>query len=118
MSRAPARVDQSGRVLGPKAQQTRQRLLDATHALLARRGLRELRVVEIARKIGTSPATFYQYFSDVEEAVLSLAEQAGENVPAIVEVYHIIPPTLHRIIPPRYKRAPESPGVWGDTELI
>ena len=79
-------VDQSGRVLGPKALQTRERLLDATKELLDTRKVRDLRVVEIARKVGSSPATFYQYFRDVEEAVLALAEQAGEDVPAVVDM--------------------------------
>ena len=68
-----AQVAQSGRVLGPKALQTRERLLGATDDLLSKRSLRELRVVDIARKAGTSPATFYQYFRDVEDAVLLLA---------------------------------------------
>ena len=81
-----AAVDQNGRVLGPKALATRERLLDETQALLENGSLRELRVVEIARKAGTSPATFYQYFKDVEDAVLCLAEQAGEDVPAVVEM--------------------------------
>ncbi len=79
-------VDQNGRLLGPRALLTRQRLLDETRALLEKGSLRELRVVEIARTVGTSPATFYQYFRDVEEAVLCLAEQAGEDVPAVVEM--------------------------------
>lgn len=78
-------VDQSGRSLGPRALQTRQRLLEATARLLDERGLRDLAVVEIARKVETSPATFYQYFGDVTEAVLQLAKQAGEEVPALVE---------------------------------
>ena len=73
-------------MLGPKALQTRERLLDATQTLLDHRSLRDLRVVEIARKVGTSPATFYPYFKDVEEAVLCLAEQAGEDVPAVLEM--------------------------------
>ncbi|MEE2703097.1 MAG: TetR family transcriptional regulator [Myxococcota bacterium] len=80
-----AQVDQSGRVLGPKALQTRERLLGATDDLLSKRSLRELRVVDIARKAGTSPATFYQYFRDVEDAVLLLAEQADDEMPALVE---------------------------------
>lgn len=78
-------VDQSGRALGPRALQTRQKLLDATEALLGQRGLREISVVEIARKVETSPATFYQYFKDVPDAVLQLAEQAGDEVPGLVE---------------------------------
>jgi AcrR family transcriptional regulator len=77
-------VDQSGRSLGPRALQTRQRLLDATGALLEERGLRDVSVVEIARNVETSPATFYQYFKDVPDATWHLAEQAGREVPALV----------------------------------
>ncbi len=51
-------VDQSGRRLGPRALHTRQRLLDATVALLNERSVRDISVVEIARKANTSPATF------------------------------------------------------------
>jgi AcrR family transcriptional regulator len=43
-------------------------------------------VVEIARKARTSPATFYQYFKDVEDATLCLAEQAADEVPGVVEL--------------------------------
>jgi AcrR family transcriptional regulator len=78
-------VDQSGRALGPRALQTRQRLLDATRALLEERSLRDLSVVEIARNVDTSPATFYQYFKDVPDATLQLAEQASAEIPALVE---------------------------------
>lgn len=79
-------VDQSGRVLGPRAQGTRQRLLDSTAQLLERQSLRELRVIDIARKVGASPATFYQYFRDVEDAVLCLAGQASDEMPAMLEL--------------------------------
>jgi len=81
-----ATLDQSGRELGPRALQTRQRLLDATAGLLAQQSVRDLSVVEIARKAGTSPATFYQYFKDVSEATLRLAEQAADEMPAVVEL--------------------------------
>lgn len=75
---------QSRRALGPRALHTRQRLLVATHELLNQRSVRDVSVVEIARKVGTSPATFYQYFRDVNEAILSLAQQAADEMPAIV----------------------------------
>src|SRR5947209_9300350 len=52
-----------GRPLGRRAQQTRRRLLDATQELLESRSIRDVRVVDIARAVGTSPATFYQYFA-------------------------------------------------------
>jgi len=79
-------VDQSGRALGPRALNTRQRLLDATVELLREQSVRDISVVEIARKANTSPATFYQYFKDVGEATLRLAEQAAEEVPAVIEM--------------------------------
>jgi len=78
-------VDQSGRELGPRAAETRQRLLDATEELLASCPLRDLRVIDVARREGSSPATFYQYFEDLEDAVVHLAERAALEMPPIVE---------------------------------
>jgi AcrR family transcriptional regulator len=69
-----------GRALGRRGQRTRARYLEATAGMLESRGLRDLRVVDIAREVGTSPATFYQYFRDVEDAVLALAMEAGEDL--------------------------------------
>jgi AcrR family transcriptional regulator len=79
-------LDQSGRELGPRALQTRQRLLTATQELLDRQSVRDVSVVEIARRAGTSPATFYQYFKDVSDATLCLAEEAAAATPALVEL--------------------------------
>ena len=36
---------------------------------------RSVKVIDIAREAGTSPATFYQYFADVEAAILVLAQE-------------------------------------------
>lgn len=62
-------------------------IMDATRTLLAERGLRELRVADIARAVSTSPATFYQYFSDVEDVVLHLAAEANEALPVLLELF-------------------------------
>ena len=75
-----------GRSLGKRGAATRRRLLDATAALLETHGVRDLRVVDIAREVGTSPATFYQYFRDVQEAVLALAEEVGEDLAPVGEL--------------------------------
>lgn len=48
--------------------------------------MRDLRVVDVARTVGTSPATFYQYFHGVEDAVLALAEEVGEDLVPLREV--------------------------------
>jgi len=75
-----------GRALGKRGALTRRRLLDATAKLLEHSGVRDLRVVDIARDVGTSPATFYQYFRDVAEAVLVLADEVGEDLAPLGEL--------------------------------
>jgi AcrR family transcriptional regulator len=80
----PPSVAIDGRALGRRGALTRRRMLDATGQLLETRGLRDLRVVDIARVVGTSPATFYQYFRDVEDAVLVLAEEAAEDLSGVI----------------------------------
>jgi len=77
-------VAQTGRALGPRALATRRRIMAATAALLEEQGVLDLPVVDIARRAGTSPATFYHYFKDVEAVVLVLAEEAAEEMPAVV----------------------------------
>jgi AcrR family transcriptional regulator len=81
-----AAFDQNGRPLGPRALHTRRRLLDATATLLESNGIRDLSVVEIARRADTSPATFYQYFKDAGEATLRLAEEVAAEMPAEAEL--------------------------------
>jgi len=80
-------ADLSGRPLGARAIETRQRILAATRQLLEQSGLRELRVADIARAVDASPATFYQYFADVEDVVLHLAAAANAELPALLELF-------------------------------
>ena len=85
-SEAPDKpLAQTGRPLGPRALKTRQKLLDATAQLLVERSVLDISVVEIARTADTSPATFYHYFKDVEEAARFLAAQAAEEMPSLVD---------------------------------
>ena len=72
-ARHPRAVD--GRVPGKRGRATRQRLLDEAESLLQTVSFRDVRVVDISRAAGTSPATFYQYFADVDAAVLALIEE-------------------------------------------
>ena len=68
-----------GRVPGRRGRATRDRLTAATLGMLRHTSYRDLKVVDIAREAGTSPATFYQYFPDVESAILTLAEEMAED---------------------------------------
>ncbi|MFE7889462.1 TetR family transcriptional regulator [Streptomyces sp. NPDC057412] len=77
-----------GRVAGRRGQATRQKLLDCLSEMLSSSPYRDVKVIDVARKAGTSPATFYQYFPDVEGAVLEIAEQMateGAELTALVE---------------------------------
>ncbi len=47
---------------------------------------RDLKVVDIAREAGTSPGTFYQYFADVESAILALADDMVGQGHRFVEI--------------------------------
>src|SRR6478752_1128171 len=84
---APEILDLSGRPLGQRALKKRRQLMDATVELLKKHSLRDLRVVDIARAVGTSPATFYQYFKDVEDVVLQLAKEATDKMPSMMLIF-------------------------------
>ncbi|MEU5137086.1 TetR family transcriptional regulator [Streptomyces californicus] len=68
VSRSPERV------LGHRALQTRQKLTAASIELLAVTPYRDIKVQDIARAARTSPATFYQYFPDIEAVVLEASQ--------------------------------------------
>ena len=69
-----------GRVPGRRGLATRARLLEQTRELLYTTSYRDLKVVDIARGAGTSPATFYPYFPDAESALWALADElVGEG---------------------------------------
>ena len=72
-----------GRVIGERALQTRRRILETTAALLREQGALDLKVMDVAREVGASPATFYQYFADVEDAIFALSVELIEKVAPI-----------------------------------
>ena len=74
---APRAAD--GRVAGRRGQATRQRLLDATRDAIGDGPYRDLTVVDISRRAETSTATFYQYFPDIESALLSLLDELTDS---------------------------------------
>jgi AcrR family transcriptional regulator len=75
-----------GRVPGRRGLATRQRLLECTIDLLASTPYRDLKVTDITRAAGTSPATFYQYFVDIEAILLAIAEQAVDEGRQLAEL--------------------------------
>ncbi|MFF4407992.1 TetR family transcriptional regulator [Streptomyces sp. NPDC001262] len=75
-----------GRVAGRRGQATRQKLLDCLGEMLSSSPYRDVKVIDVARQAGTSPATFYQYFPDVEGAVLEIAEEMAKEGASLTEL--------------------------------
>lgn len=80
-----------GRVPGRRGLATRARLLECTSEMLATTSFRELKVIDIAREASTSPATFYQYFPDVESAILMLAEEMAGDIAEVAAFVRTAP---------------------------
>jgi AcrR family transcriptional regulator len=76
----------SGRTPGRRGLATRERLLHCTADLLEKTSYRDLAVIDIAECAGTSPATFYQYFPDVEAAVLALAGALADEAEQVTSL--------------------------------
>jgi AcrR family transcriptional regulator len=74
------------RVPGRRGRATRRKLLDCTRDALARDPYRDVKVTDIARQAGTSPATFYQYFPGVEHAVLVLSDEVALETDRLAEL--------------------------------
>jgi AcrR family transcriptional regulator len=75
-----------GRIAGRRGQETRARLLECLAELLAARSYRDVTVIDVARDAGTSPATFYQYFPDIEAAILELAADVVKEAAELKEL--------------------------------
>jgi AcrR family transcriptional regulator len=75
-----------GRVPGRRGLATRRKLIDCTIKLLATTPYRDLKVTDITRAAGTSPATLYQYFIDLEDVLLAVAEQTAQEALQLVDL--------------------------------
>lgn len=80
MTGVPTSTD--GQPLGHRGIRTRQKILEAVAGAIERQGLRGLRLADVAEDVGISPPAFYQYFNDLDEAILALCEEIGGFLPA------------------------------------
>lgn len=73
-------LNKQGQVLGRKGQETRKRLMVATRQLLFTHALVDVTAVAIAKAAGTSSASFYMYFDDVQDVLYALSLDAGDEM--------------------------------------
>jgi AcrR family transcriptional regulator len=75
-----------GRVPGRRGLATRRKLIDCTIKLLATTPYRDLKITDITRAAVTSPATLYQYFVDLEDILLAVADRSIEDSLQLVDL--------------------------------
>lgn len=78
----PVPTATDGQPLGQRGIRTRQRILEAVAGAIEQQGLRGLRLADVAEGVGITPPAFYQYFNDLDEAILALCEEIGAFLPA------------------------------------
>jgi AcrR family transcriptional regulator len=65
---------------------TRRKMLDALKSELQTRSIRDIKVVNIAESAGVTPAAFYQYFVDLDDAILSLADDMVTDARGLIDL--------------------------------
>lgn len=73
-------MNKQGQVLGRKGLETRTRLMMATRQLLYTHPLVDITAVAIAKAAGTSSASFYMYFDDVQDVLYALGLVTREDM--------------------------------------
>ena len=68
-------------VVGVRGARTRQQIVDVALQLFAERGFHGTIVEDIARSVGISRATLYQYFASKEELFRELVEESSAGAP-------------------------------------
>lgn len=69
----------NGAILGRKGRATQRALMDATARLLERTSPINLTAAAISKEAGTSPATFYVYFNNVEDILWALCSEISNE---------------------------------------
>ena len=80
----PVRTRDEERPRGAIAGDQRERLLDATEALIAEKGATGTTIEAIVKAAGISTVTFYEHFRDKEECFVAAFERAVEDLRAEV----------------------------------
>jgi AcrR family transcriptional regulator len=86
----PVRTRDEERPRGGVAGDQRERLLDATEALIAEKGATGTTIEAIVKAAGISTVTFYEHFRDKDECFVAAFERAVEELR--VEVGGKVPP--------------------------
>jgi AcrR family transcriptional regulator len=84
---APAELRQPADELGPRAQRTIARIIDATREVFMTRGYAGTTIDEIARVADVSRASFYTYFPSKREVLLAVGATAASESQALIDTF-------------------------------
>lgn len=65
----------------------RAEIVEATIAIIAERGLRELKTAELARRLGVSEATIFRHFDSMEEILVAAVEHETTMIRARIDAF-------------------------------
>jgi AcrR family transcriptional regulator len=82
---APAALRQPADALGPRAQRTIARIIEATRDVFLTRGYSGTTIDEIARVSNVSRASFYTYFPSKREVLLAVGANAASECQAMID---------------------------------
>jgi len=104
-------VTYSPRVATAKAEETRERILDAALSLFRQRGFDETTMRDIAAEAGVATGAAYYYFRSKEELVMAFyvrtAEEAREVIPPLIARSHDLGKRIRAIIDTQLKQFEE-----------
>lgn len=75
----------SAEAISERTKGTRQKLLQAARELFTEKGYHETRPQDIVRRAGVGHGTFYLHFTDKRACFLAFADEAANEIDAIVE---------------------------------
>lgn len=64
----------------------RKRIMEKAIELIRDSSYKDLTVADVAYEVGVSTATFYVYFSDIEDVLFACVEEADQDLGSIMEV--------------------------------
>lgn len=84
--------------MDPRIARTRRSLQEALFELARERDLDEISVADIAERAGVNRSSFYQHYADKDtllaDAIDAVVEEAGAEIPGLVEITLEPPPIL------------------------
>jgi AcrR family transcriptional regulator len=90
----PAATRQPASTLGPRANRTIVRILDATREVFSARGYSGTTVDEITRVAGVSRASFYTYYPSKRDVLVAVGARSVSDGLAAVERLHQLEPSV------------------------